>query len=352
MQAVPLIRTTALAPALQLLRRIGAPADRLLEASRLRPDVLQRADALVPFGLVNGFFEHAARTQGIDGFGLHAVRDVSPLRLGGFGRAMASGGTLGGALEASIRARSAFNSAARAAVTRDGGDVVLRHDVAGTGRDGHAQLALMSVGLTANLVRAVAGPRWRPGRITVAGPPTRAVEALPALSGADVVFHHAVTTVRIPVELLALPLPRGEQAPSTDDDWLATAPARDFAGSVRQVIAALLPGGYPDVHLVSEAVGMRLRTFQRRLQEDGTSHGRLVAEARLATACRLLREPDRKVIDAAFDLGYSDPAHFTRAFRAWTGLTPREYRNARCSSPGPAGHAKRRRGGNGPVTGT
>ncbi|QBR72049.1 hypothetical protein CU048_13110 [Beijerinckiaceae bacterium] len=31
-------------------------------------------------------------------------------------------------------------------------------------------------------------------------------------------------------------------------------------------------------------------------------------------------------IETAYELGYSDPAHFTRAFRRWSGRTPREWR--------------------------
>jgi AraC-like DNA-binding protein len=35
------------------------------------------------------------------------------------------------------------------------------------------------------------------------------------------------------------------------------------------------------------------------------------------------------VLDIALDLGYSDHAHFTRAFRRWTGMPPREFRRMR-----------------------
>lgn len=40
----------------------------------------------------------------------------------------------------------------------------------------------------------------------------------------------------------------------------------------------------------------------------------------------MLREPARKIIDVALDLGSSDPPHFTRAFERWAGIASREFR--------------------------
>jgi AraC-like DNA-binding protein len=92
---------------------------------------------------------------------------------------------------------------------------------------------------------------------------------------------------------------------------------------------------------------MSVRTLQRRLAEAGVSHQMLVAQARLATAAAVLERTDAKVLDLALDLGYSDHANFTRAFRRWTGYAPREFRSrnvrlermAKGQKRGPAGGA-------------
>ena len=43
-------------------------------------------------------------------------------------------------------------------------------------------------------------------------------------------------------------------------------------------------------------------------------------------ASRLLQDTDCRIIDVAFSSGYTDPAHFSRAFRRMTGVTPRQFR--------------------------
>jgi AraC-like DNA-binding protein len=95
--------------------------------------------------------------------------------------------------------------------------------------------------------------------------------------------------------------------------------------------------GPPDIGMVADVLGMSPRTLQRRLAEAGTGYARLLTQARFGMAVHLLATPRVKCVDIALELGYSDHAHFTRAFRQWTGTAPREFRRRTASAarPGP-----------------
>jgi AraC-like DNA-binding protein len=79
---------------------------------------------------------------------------------------------------------------------------------------------------------------------------------------------------------------------------------------------------------------LSVRALQRRLSDERLTFAGIVMRVRPAGAQRLLDDPARKVIDVALDLGYSDPAHFTRAFVRWTALAPREFRRLRSTGGG------------------
>jgi AraC-like DNA-binding protein len=89
-----------------------------------------------------------------------------------------------------------------------------------------------------------------------------------------------------------------------------------------------LSGGenYPSVRETADFVGLSVRTLQRRLAAAGVSHEVLVVQARFATAAAVLEQSNARILDLALDLGYSDHANFTRAFRRWAGCSPQEYR--------------------------
>src|SRR5262249_4051180 len=102
---------------------------------------------------------------------------------------------------------------------------------------------------------------------------------------------------------------------------------------VQQIIATLLlRDGHPDLHSVATILGLGVRTLQRRLSEERLTYACVVARARFNLAQRLLDDPAYKIIEVALDLGYSDQAHFDRAFVRWTGLTPREFRQRRATA--------------------
>jgi AraC-like DNA-binding protein len=106
----------------------------------------------------------------------------------------------------------------------------------------------------------------------------------------------------------------------------STTPAQDFAGSIRQVAGTLLREGTPQIETVAEIAGMPVRSLQRRLRAEGHSYSELVEQARYLAARDLLRDAGIKITEIALDVGYSDAAHFNRAFRRWAGTTPREFR--------------------------
>ncbi len=84
-----------------------------------------------------------------------------------------------------------------------------------------------------------------------------------------------------------------------------------------------------DVNLNSLAkeIGMSPRTLQRRLKRSGVDFEDLRDETRRGEALRLIRLGRYSATEIAYLVGYSDPAHFTRAFKRWTGKTPSHFRS-------------------------
>lgn len=77
---------------------------------------------------------------------------------------------------------------------------------------------------------------------------------------------------------------------------------------------------------IASQLCMSKRTLQRRLQDLGLEFNDLVEEIRQALAIDLVRRSSLNLTEIATRLGYNESSSFTRAFRRWTGLSPREFR--------------------------
>lgn len=108
-------------------------------------------------------------------------------------------------------------------------------------------------------------------------------------------------------------------------------PGRDCLIRARDAVWHRLATGDPSIEGVARALETNVRTLQRRLAAAGTSHSRVLAEVRLKVAIDLLEDRRLTLAEISSRLGYSDPAHFTRAFTRWTGRTPRDYRQDRAA---------------------
>lgn len=84
--------------------------------------------------------------------------------------------------------------------------------------------------------------------------------------------------------------------------------------------------GFRSVEAVASILCMSERTLKRQLAQDGTSFSDILEDLRRQRAVLLLRHESQSIERIAEQLGYSDVANFTRAFKRWTGTTPSQYR--------------------------
>ena len=66
--------------------------------------------------------------------------------------------------------------------------------------------------------------------------------------------------------------------------------------------------------------------LRKRLYRSGTSYKKVVLEIRMALAQRYLEDTDLAVQEIAYLLDYSQPAPFSRAFKANVGMSPEHFR--------------------------
>ncbi len=95
---------------------------------------------------------------------------------------------------------------------------------------------------------------------------------------------------------------------------------------VHAALLELLPAGRASVASVAAELAVGTRTLQAQLRADGTTYQVVLDQTREQLARHYLDQPDLSDTDIAFLLGYDEPSSFYRAFRMWTGQTPRSTR--------------------------
>jgi AraC-like DNA-binding protein len=345
MEYIPLVRASLVKCFATFLTRAGRPVEQLLGQSRLPDLVLEDPEALVPLHRACEFAERAARTEGLQTLGLRVGRQTPLAMLGSYGRAIRRSATLHDAIEAASRLGPGYSSGEHVWLSRHGEQARLCHRYLDGVRGGVRQTEQFTLMMMVGLLRWVAGPDWRPETLELHAVPRGDVTGMAVFCGTRVSSGHGQLAVTFPRALLSLPLPRGNNhlairshhgdASDGHASEEPPAPATDLADSVRQLIGTYLREGYPDLQRIAESTGMSERTLQRRLTEAGVSYSQLVDEARLTAASRYLSDPQIKVIDVAMELGFSDAANFTRAFRRWTGVAPSQFRHLGARAPMP-----------------
>lgn len=142
------------------------------------------------------------------------------------------------------------------------------------------------------------------------------------------------TAIRFDARYLDLPVKRDETAMNQMLPRALSIQVRPYRRDrllmqrVRQVLMAQ-PQHAHNAHDLAAELHTSARTLHRQLKDEGTSLQGLKDEVRRERAMDLLQRTARPVKQVAAATGFRNEKSFIRAFRAWTGLSPGEWRSSR-----------------------
>ncbi|WP_199863472.1 MULTISPECIES: AraC family transcriptional regulator [unclassified Streptomyces] len=111
-------------------------------------------------------------------------------------------------------------------------------------------------------------------------------------------------------------------------------------GRVRHLMGRALPDGpVPTPEQLAARLSVSPQTLRRQLAAEGTTYQRLRDQVRRDHAIAELRAGRVSIEWLSRRLGFSEPSAFHRAFRRWTGETPRAYQGRPRGAADPAGPA-------------
>jgi AraC-like DNA-binding protein len=94
---------------------------------------------------------------------------------------------------------------------------------------------------------------------------------------------------------------------------------------LRKQLISAMDGGDTSIETIAKQMGMSSRSLQRRLSDEGTRYNDVLQSIRTEFAKRYLAHGAISASEVAYLIGFAEPPAFFKAFKRWTGMTPREF---------------------------
>ena len=311
----------------------GVKAESLCEAVNFDSSVLEDPDSRMPFAQLVVLYEKAAALTGDENFGLHIGESVDLSSFDVVGYCALNSSTLGAAFARVARYHSIWTDGALFTLETadDTSAIVYRYSDPSILE--HRQDSEMTLATVTTLCRNIATPDFTPAAVEFQHAAPADLTEHERLFNCPVKFGAPTNRLSFPSNFLSLPIAKADASLCAlldrhAEELLAKYPPRDsLIDQVRNVIANEFRGGEPSLERIADRLGLTARTLQRKLQELGTSYNDVLDQMRRQLAERYMREPQMAICEVAYLLGFSESSSFHRAFKRWTGVTPKEFRS-------------------------
>jgi AraC-like DNA-binding protein len=115
----------------------------------------------------------------------------------------------------------------------------------------------------------------------------------------------------------------GQRPPAGDEGW----------GDYVRMVLRQTQGELITLEEVARHAQVSVRSVDRYLRKEGLQFRDLAQQVRFERACERLSQPSATVAQVAAELGFSDAANFSRAFRRVIGVAPGEFQRRAIGGP-------------------
>lgn len=312
-----------------LMEQFGVKLDEVLQESGLPAGQFDDPENLIPFREASRLFGMCADRAGCPHLGVLMGKSTTLDALG----------LVADMARSASHVRSALQKINRYLTLSDGGGLGHLVERARLARWGYALyepgveraevLYDYTLANSFGIMRELCGPNWRPHEILLMRKAPSDLQPYWDYFDAPLRFDSTRSALVFEREWLDAPLATSNpvrlaalEAQARD---LEARSEGSFLALVRRTLRRQLLSGSISIVKVADELSMHPRTLERRLQEQQASFRSLVDEVRFAVAKQLLRT--RLPMSAiAASLKYRNSATFSRAFRRWSGTTPRHWR--------------------------
>lgn len=318
-----------------LISELGGSGDDFLAAYGIDERLTAQHGAFVSFRLVERILEDAARRLDVLDLGLRMAAQQDPQILGPLAIAMENSRTVGDALECANRFLVVLSPALSHEVIPDPLDNPAVLGIRYTSSTGTVspQSIDYGLGMVHRVVTLVnGGGPYGLRLVQLPHPALAADEVYRHHFGAEVAFDCPDAVLRVPRQLLAVPVSGGNEVlRDIAIDYLE----RTFGHEevpVSDLVTAILDGqlgpDQPDLAKVARLLSLHPRSLQRLLAVEDVGFKDLVDRVRREQARRLITTTDLSFTQIAAQVGLREQSSLTRAVRRWFGTSPSGLRRA------------------------
>ena len=314
---------------------LGGDADRVIGEAGLSAEDLREPTNAISLSAYCDLLDSAAALTKNPNFGLHYGRDFTPEMFGLIGFIALASPTAWTALGNFIELFPLHQSRTETRLRAEDGLIRMEYRIVDAEVRNKRHDAEFTLAAFANVARRAFGRNWAPVRVEFEHADNGLSCQHEGLFDAEVAFSQQTNALIFRPERLDARIATG------NSHLLSTLCAslralrcgegmkrQDLLARMRSAIRAGLPGGKASLQDIADEFRIPAWTFQRRLSDAGVTFSDFVEVVRRDLAEHYIQDPNITVTEMAFLLGYSETSAFSRAFRKWHGVSPRQVRGS------------------------